>query len=182
MCRRQTFQRLQRVKGHGAWPWTPPSPHVVLGRRLFSMERRKTSLAGRHGPIFVLVVVEGGGNYDRTWVKSRPSPSGSWFNHPSASTSGAQLFGTWLHRMSCLRHEFSLMSLCTAILVSCVPFTELISSRYRFVSSPGQTPRPATPRKVDEVISCASTTFSEHCLTEGAGRAGWPTGRKSRGF
>ena len=32
------------------------------------------------------------------------------------------------HRMSCLRHEFSLMSLCTAILVSCVPFTEVLSS------------------------------------------------------
>ena len=91
-----------------------------------------------------------GGNYDRTWVKSRPSPSGSII--PSASTSGASSSGRGC-RKSCLRHEFSLMSLCTAILVSCVPFTELLSSRYRFVASPGQTPRPATPRKVAEVIS-----------------------------
>ena len=31
------------------------------------------------------------------------------------------------HKMSCLRHEFSTMSLCTAILVSCVQFIELLA-------------------------------------------------------
>ena len=57
-------------------------------------------------------------------VKSRPSPSASTIQAPALL---AQLFGTWLHMIRCVRLEFSLMYLCTAILVSCVPFTELLS-------------------------------------------------------
>ena len=57
------------------------------------MERRKTSLAGRHGPIFVLVVGEGG--------KLRPDvgevPAESiWFNHTERQHFWGQLFGTRL--------------------------------------------------------------------------------------
>ena len=56
------------------------------------------SLTGRQGrgdtDLQILLVIKGGKCRPDLGVKSRPSPSGSIT--PSASTSGAQLFGTWL--------------------------------------------------------------------------------------